>query len=83
LFKFHFYKWHSINLIPQISIFNIVNDHPTNWKTIARCIEIILFGIIFIFEYPSVKEKKYYSSKIYPPLWSRKRKTFYLPFSGK
>ena len=80
------YKWHSINLVPTFSYFDIASDDKIdsvhgcyNWDgtIIGRCIEVSIFGIIFNFMYPNTKFKKQHIGKVYGPLWSRRRKQWY------
>jgi hypothetical protein len=80
------YQWHSINLVPAISWMTIVSDDNIDQATgcciyggevIGHSVELVLLGTIFNFMYPSNKHLKFYSSKVYGPLYSRKRKQWY------
>jgi hypothetical protein len=74
--KLHYYLWHSINLIPMLAVYSICQDDE-NYDVIGRSIELVLFGWVIVFTYPTTKIHKMWSSHLYGPLWSRKRKKFY------
>jgi hypothetical protein len=80
------YKWHSINLVPALSLVMIASDDKidpehgcSTWDgtIVGHAIELVLFGIIFNFMYPSTKYIKQFIGNLYGPLWSRKRNCWY------
>lgn len=80
------YRWHSINLIPAIGVYNVASDSKTDPVTgckgwdgtiVGRSIEITFFGLIINFMYPTQKYGRQIHSKLCGPLWSIKRKRWY------
>ena len=80
------YKWHSINLVPSLSRYNIASNDKIDSQTgckvwdgtlVGRCIEILFFGIVFSFMYPNTKFKKQDFGNLRGPLWSRRRHCWY------
>jgi hypothetical protein len=76
----YIYKWHSINLVPHMSVYDISSD-KWDGTIIGRCIGITIFGIAINFMYPSQKIKKHWSIKVRGPLYSRKRRCWYHPYA--
>jgi len=72
--RFKTYKWHSINLLPHLSIVPICeDDYPYN--VIASLIEIVILGQVIHVD-TSYKIPTIHTNAI-GPLWSRKNKKFY------
>jgi hypothetical protein len=74
--KLHYYKWHSVNILPILSSYSFCKGDGSH-DIVGGCIELVLFGWIIVFTYPSKKSKKIWSSGARGPLWSRRRKKFY------
>lgn len=76
MWGFRIFRWHSINLVPHFTIYSVCSDnHP--YDAVSRVIDLILFGIIIQVRLPSKKNKKFYSSPMVGPLWSRNRSRWY------
>jgi len=70
--KLRVYPWHSINLIPGLSIAPVGTEHE-----ITGClIQLTLFGCVISLMFPT-RQQRYFISKMYGPLYSRKRKVWY------
>lgn len=68
------WKWHSINLLPLVSITRISsNEKP--YKILYSLFELILFGYVIHFNLPI--KRLHFFPKIIGPLWSRKNHKWY------
>lgn len=69
------YPWHSVNLVPQVALVMTYNDEdvPTRYGTM---LELVLFGQVFHLDLP-LKLNRSYSTSLYGPLWSKRRKVWY------
>ncbi len=69
-------KWHSINLIPNASLYYVSEDKEP-YNIIGRVLEITWLGFILDLEFKASQFTRVYSTKTRGPLWSRRRKVWY------
>ena len=74
--RFHIFRWHTINLIPMLCLSSVVNDEDYR-KAIGRHLELTLFGWVISLGWPSKKAKRMRYWKPIGPMYSRKRKCWY------
>jgi hypothetical protein len=71
------YRWHSINLVPNLSSVAICTDEAP-FRTTGRLFQLTVFGwvISLLVEYEGASEIAKIG-KFHGPLWSRRRKLWY------
>jgi hypothetical protein len=70
------YKWHSINLLPSALLYDEADDNT--YATIARVLELVIFGWVISFGCPSSKRRN--GMKLLNPhgwCWSRRKRSWY------
>lgn len=70
------YKWHSINIVPHISIYSLCEDD--SFYIIGRVLSLTIFGHVINIMWRTTKRAKYRSSNFIGPIYSRKNKTWKL-----
>jgi hypothetical protein len=76
LTQFKIRQWHSINLLPSISIVSIADDDPP-YNIIGRKFELTWFGVIIDITIPSKKFRLARYAGPVGPVWSRRRRQWY------
>jgi hypothetical protein len=70
--KLRVYPWHSINLIPHLSMAEVGETIDDT----GQALWLTVLGVVITITVPS-KRPRYFSMKQYGPLWSRRRKVWY------
>lgn len=72
--KLYLYSWHSINIVPTLSI-GVWVDSGT--EIAGRVITLTILGWVLTVMYRSAGASGQYDSGVHGLLWSRKRRKFY------
>lgn len=73
---FHIHKYHSINIIPTLSIYSVCEDNFP-YVIIAKAFELVLFGYVITLDINSKTSYKYFTTGDIGIRWSRRRKIWY------
>lgn len=74
---FGYFKWKCVNIVPHFHVCCIATDDGV---ICAREYQVTLFGWVLCFEVPCTEFQRGWSwPKTLGPLWSRKRKKWFLP----
>jgi hypothetical protein len=78
-FEFQAYRWHSINVIPHGSAYDVCDDKD-HGKIIGRSYSATIFGVVTRVLVPSLQPRearKAWTSQNLGPCWSRRRRQWY------
>lgn len=75
--RFHTWKWHSINIVPFVNMYNIGDGEVEGCPIIGHLLEVTLLGRVFTYMFSSTQFKEFRSFDFVGPLWSRKQKCWY------
>ncbi len=74
----YIYRWHSVNLIPSLSVCSTCNDDPPDYSALGRLYQFVWLGLVLNISRPSKKTFRGWCIRQIGPCYSLRRKCWYL-----